>query len=141
MNYLVLLGRIFYSLIFLLSSFNHFSSSSIAYAESKGVPMASILVPVAGIMILIGSVSIILGYKAKWGGWLIVAFLIPVTLMMHNFWAINDPVMRETQYIMFMKNISMLGGAFLIAYFGAGPLSINATFPAIKTVPVKFKQE
>jgi uncharacterized membrane protein YphA (DoxX/SURF4 family) len=28
---------------------------------------------------------------------------------------------------MFMKNISMLGGAFLITYFGAGPLSIDAS--------------
>jgi len=141
MNYLVLLGRIFYSLIFLLSSFNHFSSSTIGYAESKGVPMASILVPVAGIMILIGSVSIILGYKAKWGAWLIVAFLIPVTFMMHNFWAITDPMMRQTQHIMFMKNVSMLGAAFIIAYLGAGPLSVDSRLPTIKTVPVKFKSD
>ena len=131
MRYLVLLGRILFSLIFLLSSLNHFSTSTIGYAESKGVPMASILVPVAGIMILIGSVSIILGYKAKWGAWLIIAFLIPVTLIMHNFWTITDPMMRQTQYIMFMKNLSMLGGALLIAYFGAGPVSIDAR-PVIK---------
>jgi len=28
--------------------------------------------------------------------------------------------------IMFMKNISMLGGALLISQFGAGPLSLDA---------------
>jgi putative oxidoreductase len=27
---------------------------------------------------------------------------------------------------MFLKNVSMLGGALLIAYFGAGPLSLDA---------------
>jgi putative oxidoreductase len=27
---------------------------------------------------------------------------------------------------MFMKNVSMLGGALLIAYFGAGPFSFDA---------------
>jgi len=88
--------------------------------------LASILVPVAGIIIFIGSLSIILGFKAKWGAWLIVAFLIPITFTMHNFWTITDSMMRQTQYIMFMKNISMLGAAFLIAYFGAGPLSIDS---------------
>lgn len=131
MKFLVLFGRLLYSLIFLLSSFNHFSSSTIEYAAGHGVPMASILVPVSGIIAFIGALSIIVGYKAKWGAWLIVAFLIPVTFMMHNFWTITDPMMRQTQYIMFMKNLSMLGGAFLIAYFGAGPLSIDSR-PIIK---------
>jgi putative oxidoreductase len=29
------------------------------------------------------------------------------------------------QQIMFMKNLSMLGAAMLIAYFGSGPLSVD----------------
>lgn len=28
--------------------------------------------------------------------------------------------------VMFMKNVAMLGGALLITYFGAGPISIDA---------------
>jgi uncharacterized membrane protein YphA (DoxX/SURF4 family) len=27
---------------------------------------------------------------------------------------------------MFLKNVSMLGGALVIAYFGSGPLSLDA---------------
>jgi putative oxidoreductase len=27
---------------------------------------------------------------------------------------------------MFMKNLSIMGGALLIAYFGAGPMSLDA---------------
>jgi uncharacterized membrane protein YphA (DoxX/SURF4 family) len=27
---------------------------------------------------------------------------------------------------MFLKNVAMLGGAFVISYFGAGPLSLDA---------------
>jgi len=30
------------------------------------------------------------------------------------------------QEIMFMKNMALLGGAFLITYFGAGPISFDA---------------
>ena len=125
MKYLVLLGRIFYSLIFIKSSIGHFSSSSIGYAAGKGVPLASIAVPLAGILALLGGLSILLGYKARWGAWLIVLFLVPVTVLMHNYWTITDTMMQKTQESMFFKNLSMLGGALLIAYFGAGPLSLD----------------
>jgi putative oxidoreductase len=126
MKFIPLIGRIFFSLIFLMTAFNHFSGEGIAYAASQNVPLASVLVPASGVLAILGGLSIILGYKARWGAWLIVLFLVPVTLIMHNFWAISDPTMKQTQMAMFMKNISMLGGALLIAYFGAGPMSVDA---------------
>jgi putative oxidoreductase len=125
MKYLVLLGRVLYAAIFVLSAPGHFTSGTIAYAASKGVPLANIAVPLSGIIALVGGISIILGLKARYGAWLIVLFLVPVTVMMHNYWAFSDPVAARTQYIMFMKNVSMLGAALLIAWFGSGPLSLD----------------
>jgi len=37
--------------------------------------------------------------------WLIVLFLIPVSLMMHKFWTVSDPMMAQIQMILFMKNV------------------------------------
>lgn len=125
MKYTLLAGRILFSLIFLLSSFGHFSEPSIGYAASKGVPMASFLVPLSGIIELIGALSIILGYKAKYGAWLLILFLIPVTVMLHNFWTITDPMAQQMDMAAFMKNISMIGGALIIAHFGSGPFSLD----------------
>jgi putative oxidoreductase len=125
MKLIVLLGRILFSAIFLLSGVHHFSPDAAGYAAKQGVPMPSILVPLSGVMAVVGAISIILGFKAKFGAWLIVLFLVPVTIMMHNFWVITDPMMQQMQMAMFMKNISMLGGALLITYFGAGPLSVD----------------
>ena len=125
MKYTVLLGRILYSLIFLNSGLFHFSGMAVGYASSQGVPLASFLVPFSGVMAIVGGLLILLGYKAKWGAWLIVAFLIPVTFMMHAFWKETDPMQKQMQMAMFMKNISMLGGAFLITWFGAGPVSFD----------------
>ena len=121
----VLVGRILFSLIFLSASLSHFSAGSIAYAASSGVPLASVLVPFSGVLALLGSLSIILGYKAKWGAWLIIAFLVPVTAMMHQFWTVTDPMMQQMQMIMFMKNVSILGGALFITYFGSGAYSLD----------------
>jgi len=125
MKNLVLLGRILFSLIFAISGFGHFKSQTVQYAVSHHVPLAEFLVPVAGIMAILGGLSIMTGFKAKFGACLIILFLIPVTLFMHNFWAVEDPMQHQIQHTMFLKNTSMLGGAFLIAYFGAGPMSFD----------------
>jgi putative oxidoreductase len=109
-----------------MSGLGHFSKQTIGFAASQGVPLASIAVPFSGILALAGGLSILLGYHAKIGAWLIALFLLPVSLMMHKFWSISDPMQAQIQMIMFMKNVSMLGGALLISQFGAGPLSLDA---------------
>ena len=121
----VLLGRLFFVLIFLMAAPNHFSKQTIAFAASQGVPFASFAVPLSGVLALAGGLSILLGYRAKIGAWLIALFLVPVTLTMHNFWAVHDPMMAQMQMVMFMKNVAILGGALLISQFGAGPLSLD----------------
>jgi putative oxidoreductase len=122
----VVLGRFFFALIFLFAAPNHFTKQTIAFAASQGVPLAWIAVPLSGVVAIAGGLSILLGYRAKLGAWLIVLFLIPVTLMLHKFWAVTDPMMAQIQMILFMKNVSMLGGALLISQFGAGPFSLDA---------------
>jgi putative oxidoreductase len=122
----VLLGRFLFALIFLMSSPNHFSRQTIAYASAQGVPLASLAVPFSGILAFLGGLSILLGYRAKIGAWFIVLFLVPVTVMLHRFWGISDPAQAQMQMIMFMKNVSMLGAALFISQFGAGPLSLDA---------------
>ena len=122
---IVILGRFLFALIFLISGPNHFSRQTIAYAASHGVPLASIAVPLSGLIALVGGLSILLGYHAKIGVWLIVLFLVPVTLMMQNFWTMHDPMVAQMNMIMFMKNMAMLGGALLMSQFGSGPFSLH----------------
>lgn len=125
MNVLVLFGRILYTAVFLVSVPGLFTETTIQYAANQGVPLAEVLVPVAGTVALLGGVSILTGYKAKAGAWLLVLFLAPVTLMLHKFWNIADPAAAALQQIHFMKNLSQLGAALLIAYFGSGPWSLD----------------
>jgi putative oxidoreductase len=122
----VLLGRLFFAAIFLMAGPGHFGKQAIGYAASQGVPLAAIAVPVSGLLAIAGGLSILLGYRAKIGAWLIVLFLVPVTLMMHKFWTVTDPTMAQVQMIMFMKNVGLLGAALLISQFGAGPFSLDA---------------
>ena len=121
-----LVGRILFSLLFLAAVPGHFKSETIAFAASQGVPLANLAVPASGILALLGGLSILLGYKARWGGIALVAFLAPVTLMMHKFWAVSDPMMHQLQMVMFMKNVALIGGALTFVVHGAGALSLDA---------------
>ena len=123
---IVVLGRLLLVLIFVLSGPRHFMSQTIAFAASQGVPLASVAVPISGVLALVGGLSILVGYRAKIGAWLLVLFLICVTPMMHKFWGVADPMMYQMQFVMFMKNLSMLGGALLVTQFGSGPWSLDA---------------
>jgi putative oxidoreductase len=124
MSYVVVIGRIFYSAIFIVSGFRHFSQETITFAAKYGIPFAQAAVPLSGVLAIFGGISILLGYYARVGACLLVLFLIPVTLMVHNFWAAPAALTPEQQ-TQFMKNVSMLGAAVLIAYFGSGPLSLD----------------
>ncbi|RFS21997.1 DoxX family protein [Chitinophaga silvatica] len=126
MKFLPLAGRILFALIFVLSGVNHIAGAGADMAAASGVPAAGVLVPVAGLLAFAGGLSILLGYKAKIGAWLIVLFIVPVTIALHKFWAFTDPMQQQIHMAMFMKNLALLGGALLIAYFGAGPVSLDA---------------
>jgi putative oxidoreductase len=121
------IGRVLFVLIFIVAAPRHFSSEGIQHAAEMGLPLANILVPISGVIAILGGLSVALGYKARWGAWLLVVFLVPVTLMMHAFWRYSDPVVAHTQQAMFAKNLSMLGAVLLISQFGAGPSSIEAS--------------
>ncbi|NLR82148.1 DoxX family membrane protein [Chitinophaga eiseniae] len=125
MKIVPLLGRILFALIFVMSGLNHVMGAGADYAAAAGVPAARIMVPFAGLLALLGGASILLGYKVKYGAWLIVIFLVPVSIVLHNFWSVTDPMQKQMQMAMFMKNMAILGGALLLAYFGPGPYSLD----------------
>jgi putative oxidoreductase len=122
----VLAARLLYSLTFILAVPGHFTAAEVAQAQQQGVPLPTLLVPLSGLLALAGGLSILLGYRAKLGAWLLILFLVPVSLAMHNFWAVRDPMMAQIHLIMLVKNVGLLGGALLISQFGAGPLSFDA---------------
>ena len=125
MGYILLLGRILFVLIFFTSLPGNFTAEKSKSAAANGLPMASLLVPLASIIAFIGALSIVLGIEGRYGAWLIVFFLVPVTFVQHKFWTFEDPQKRKMQYLNFMKNMSILGGALFIAMYGTGPLSLD----------------
>lgn len=125
MKYIFLIGRILFSLIFIVKPLEHFSERMINHGAAMGLPMANVFVPFWGIVAILGGLSILLGFKAKIGAWLIVIFLIPTIIYMHPFWSAEGQFAQMMQGFCFWKNVSLLGAALMIAYTGSGPFSLS----------------
>jgi putative oxidoreductase len=125
MKVIFFLGRVLFSAIFIVKGLEHFCEKMVSHAASMGVPMPMILVPLAGVIALLGGLSVLLGYKAKVGAWLLVIFLLPTTFFMHPFWQSANDFSAMMQHYCFWKNLSLLGTALMLSYFGSGPLSLD----------------
>jgi uncharacterized membrane protein YphA (DoxX/SURF4 family) len=49
-----------------------------------------------------------------WGLLALVVFLVPVTFLMHNFWAVEDQQRKMGEMVNFMKNLALLGFVLII---------------------------
>ena len=110
-----LIGRIIVGVYYLLGASNHFlQTPSLAnYAASKGVPAPKAAVLVGGVLLLVGGLSILSGVQPGIGVLALVLFFVPVTLIMHNFWAVQDETEKMNQMIHFLKNLGLLGSALM----------------------------
>jgi uncharacterized membrane protein YphA (DoxX/SURF4 family) len=59
-----------------------------------------------------------------WAATAIFLFLIPVTLVFHNFWALADQE-RFMQLIQFQKNLAIMGGMLYVMVYGSGAYSLG----------------
>ncbi len=127
MGILAPIGRFLFSVMFLISGMNHFMQYQglVAYARSSGVPSPETAVLVSGVVLVLGGLSVLLGAFARFGALLLAGFLIASAVLVHRFWALDDAMAAQNQMTHFFKNLSMAGGALLIAYFGPGPYSLG----------------
>lgn len=121
MQFIPLIGRTFLATIFIHAAINKifdFANTQTMMTE-KGLPLAGILLGGTIVFQILGGLSLVLGYKTRLGAWLLILFLIPTTIIFHNFWDV------PAEKIDFLKNLSIMGGLLMITYFGAGPVSVD----------------
>ena len=83
-----------------------------AYAASKGLPYPQVGVTAAALLLLIAGLSLITGIRPHVGVGATVLFLIPVTLAMHNFWALSG-MQQMIEFHSFQGNVGLLGSALM----------------------------
>ena len=137
--FFLIVGRLCLSLIFLIAGFDkllnlhdtekelitaltewqgHMSSfQTLQNAFTFLVSWSSLLLITGVTFELLGGLMILTGFKDKLGAVLLILFLIPATLLFHDFWFLEDAP-RQLQTIMFLKNLALIGGLIFVATHG-----------------------
>src|SRR5271169_4962056 len=122
----VLFGRVLLAAMFIISGYGKLTGfdGTAGYVASKGLPVAQVLVAIAILIEIGGGLAIVIGWKTRWAATAFIVFLIVITPIFHNYWAVPQEQMMGQQ-INFMKNLTILGGMLLLFGFGPGRYSID----------------
>ena len=120
--------RVVLSLIFVVSGVNHILnwSASVEYMRSAGMTvLPELFLPVAIVFLLAGGFLVLVGFHARLGALLLVLFLVPTTLIFHDFWNYQSPADVQRETISFVKNVGILGGLVMVIGFGPGGFNLE----------------
>jgi putative oxidoreductase len=126
MNVTLVVARLLLALMFVLAGYGKLAglAGTAGYIASKGLPMPMVLAVAAGVVELVAGVMLIVGWKARWAALALAAFTLVATLIFHAFWAMPAE-QQMMQQLMFMKNLSVIGGLLFVFAFGPGALSVD----------------
>jgi putative oxidoreductase len=129
-----LVGRILISQIFILSGISKIMNYSmmIGYVAPAHLPLPKISLGLAAAIEILGGLSVLTGFHTKVSAWILFLYLIPTTLLFHNFWAMQG-MARQDNIVHFQKNLAIMGGLLFLALYGAGRYALDADSSAPKT--------
>lgn len=127
MDFIFLIGRVLFSLIFIFAGINHLKDlkHTIEMIKQFKAPFPRLSAIFTSLLSIIGGLSVAFGLYAKVGALLIFIFLIPATFIAHRFWGLSDEQQIAMQRVHFTKNLSLIGVTLMIMYLGSGPMSLN----------------
>lgn len=118
-NYLPLIARILLSSLFLWSGFNKIlhPADTQAYMAAYGMPFTWLFLPAAIALEISAGLSLLLGFYARLGAAALAIFTFIATFIFHSNFA--NPI----EQIMFMKNLSIIGGLLMVIQYGSGNIA------------------
>ena len=129
---ILFVGRVLFVGLFMSTAVNHIRSRDRYVAIAKGrIPIPYVAGWPAGVWLLLADASLVLGVWPDIGTLMLAAFLVPITILFHPFWAISDPAQRRTQEMNFYRNVSLVGAALalfaLFSVVGPGRFAITGS--------------
>ena len=138
-NFFLFFGRLFLSIIFILSAINKvlhwqaterclvallcdwhsYLSNNLFFQKifTFLLPWVPAILVVITAIELLGGLLVFFGLKVRFGAFLLICFLLPATVMLHHFWFVEEGK-KEIEMVLFLKNIAILGGLFYLLAIG-----------------------
>ena len=119
-RFLIFVARFLMAFIFIVSGIGKLTnfSATESMLASQGIPLAPVVTAIVIAMELGGGLMLLFSPWPGWAALVLFVYLIPVTVMIHNFWA-SPPDQHQMQEIQFLKNLAIMGG--LLAFYTREP--------------------
>lgn len=103
-------------LLFLVAGYNKIGGFDdvAGWMSSMGLPAASALLILTIVLEIGAGLMLVVGFKTRWAALALAAFLVPITVIFHNFWAV-EAAQYQDQLTAFLKNLAILGATLMIA--------------------------
>lgn len=89
--------------------------ANVQYMSTRHLPMIPVLLAAATVVEIGGSICLITGYRAREAAFIMFLYMIPLTLLFHNYWAASG-MLAGAQETHFRKNLAIMAGLLLLAY-------------------------
>lgn len=121
-----LIGRILICIIFLLSGITKLTmwTGMVGLLAAKHFPIPSLMLAGAVIVEILGGLCLLFGFKARIAAFIMFLYLIPATLVFHNFWTMQGAARMDNE-MNFLKNLAIMGGLLMLSSYGPGKLSVD----------------
>ncbi len=122
-----LIARIFIAIMFYYEAFDSFllfdqtkeTMTKYGITWNQDFLLGSVIV-----FLVLGATLVLIGYYSNIGAILLLAYLVPSTIIFYSFWDVPKDVMR-IQLINFMKNLAIIGGLLLLIVNKPGKYSVK----------------
>jgi putative oxidoreductase len=129
-DYVQLIARIALASLFIVSSLGTILGGTAAFegfqgmVAQTGVPMVTVLVLA---LKLFGGLALAAGFKARYAALALATFTLLTVLLVHSPSTWSNPQYGMINFLMAMKNISIIGGLLLVANNGSGAMSCRCS--------------
>ncbi|MBS0623900.1 MAG: DoxX family protein [Verrucomicrobia bacterium] len=124
--FLVLVGRIFLSSLFLTGAYWHLVNweAGLQKIKKTAVYYPDLVLILSTLLLFLGGISLLLGYKTRLGAFFLLIEVIATAVIFDRFWEIRGAEMMLV-LLSFLTRMAVCGGLFLLLSNGPGSISVD----------------
>ena len=100
-------------------------SAMVILVQMKRVPFGQVSLGLSLIAMFFGSAGVVTGFQTRFSAFALIICTGAWMGIAHDFWTIQDPVVRQAEFLIFSLGISLIGGLLSLIAFGAGRFSFD----------------
>ena len=126
-NPLSLAGRWLLAALFLPAGIAKLSgfAGTVAYINSVGLPFPTVGALIALVVEVLCGLALVVGFGTRIAALILAIFTLVASFFFHPYWNVTAD-QQLIPFLLFYKNIAVVGGLIILAAFGPGGWSIDA---------------